>query len=126
MFDIPNTNCSKVFDGCGFDAHFTSIPELRNFKFRPDFENTVKGLIPDDVDVDEKFCEPVLDYLDVEMNDFTFFEEDWPRRDNCSFEDTFPIQLEIARRCISDYRNAVFDDDLSPEQNMCNILTHLV
>lgn len=70
--------------------------------------DSIKSQAPPNYD-NENFCKSVSDLLDREFS-VEFFRENWPRRENCSFQNAMEIQLEIERKCSKLILGTRYDD----------------
>lgn len=56
------------------------------------------------------YCDEVLDLISYKFNTVPF-RRDWQLKDNCSFEDTFQIRVDIEKQCFNLTQNLLLDEN---------------
>ena len=96
-----DSNCSKVFEGCAFDAYFHHPMTLHAFTLR---KNKIKAFMKHIPNMNSNsemgYCDEVLDIVNHNFN-IQPFKKYWPLRDNCTIGDAFQIQVDIEKQCFN-------------------------
>ena len=96
-FVSQSSNCSKVFEDCGFDVFITERYFISEFIENPQQIDLIESQAPEDYH-NEDYCHSVMDFVDHDF-EVDFFKTNWLRRENCTFQNAMEIQLEIERKC---------------------------